>query len=61
MASGYASDTDATARAFRNGWFHTGDLLRRDADGHFYFVGRAKDVIRRRGENISAYEVEAPR
>jgi crotonobetaine/carnitine-CoA ligase len=58
MTPGYAGDTGATARAFRNGWFHTGDLLRRDADGCFYFVGRAKDVIRRRGENISAYEVE---
>jgi crotonobetaine/carnitine-CoA ligase len=39
-------------------WFHTGDLARRDADGYFYFVGRRTDSIRRRGENISAFEVE---
>jgi crotonobetaine/carnitine-CoA ligase len=44
--------------AFRNLWFHTGDLLKRDADGFLYFVGRRKDIVRRRGENISAAEVE---
>ena len=42
----------------RNLWFHTGDLLRRDADGYYSFVGRTSDSIRRRGENISAFEVE---
>ena len=42
----------------RNLWFHTGDLARCDDDGYFYFVGRRKDAIRRRGENISAFEVE---
>ncbi|PNB45764.1 ATP-dependent acyl-CoA ligase, partial [Pseudomonas sp. FW305-130] len=41
-----------------NGWFHTGDAFRRDADGYFYFVDRVKDAIRRRGENISSFEVE---
>ena len=41
-----------------NLWFHTGDLARRDDDGFYYFVGRRHDVIRRRGENISAFEVE---
>ena len=39
-------------------WFHSGDLMTRDSDGYFYFVDRKKDAIRRRGENISAYEVE---
>ncbi|HWJ10914.1 MAG TPA: hypothetical protein VNS46_16155, partial [Nocardioides sp.] len=47
-----------TVDAWRNLWFHTGDALRRDADGWFYFVDRFKDALRRRGENISSYEVE---
>lgn len=59
LATGYHRDAAATAAAFRDGWFRTGDLLRQDADGHFRFVGRAKDVVRRRGENIAAAEVEA--
>jgi crotonobetaine/carnitine-CoA ligase len=54
----YYGNPAATAEAFRDGWFHTGDLLRRDADGHHYFVSRLKDLIRRRGENISAFDVE---
>jgi crotonobetaine/carnitine-CoA ligase len=54
----YYGDAAATKQAFRDGWFHTGDLLRRDADGHHYFVSRLKDLIRRRGENISAFDVE---
>jgi crotonobetaine/carnitine-CoA ligase len=54
----YWSMPEATARAFRDGAFHTGDLGRLDADGYLYFHGRAHDAIRRRGENISAYEVE---
>jgi len=58
ISHGYHNDAVATARAWRNGWFHTGDLLRRDAAGSYYFVDRAKDSIRRRGENISAFEVE---
>ncbi|MCL4188076.1 MAG: AMP-binding protein [Rhodobacteraceae bacterium] len=45
--------------AFRNQWFHTGDSARRDADGYVYFVDRKKDAIRRRGENISSFEVES--
>jgi crotonobetaine/carnitine-CoA ligase len=56
--SGYYGMPDKTAEAFRNLWFHTGDGLRRDADGWFYFVDRLKDAIRRRGENISSYEIE---
>jgi crotonobetaine/carnitine-CoA ligase len=58
MNSGYHKDPAATARAWRNGWFHTGDAFREDADGDFTFVDRLKDAIRRRGENISSYEVE---
>jgi carnitine-CoA ligase len=55
---GYFGMPDRTAEAFRNLWLHTGDGLRRDADGWYYFVDRLKDTIRRRGENISSYEVE---
>ena len=44
--------------AFRDGWFLTGDLVRRDADGYFWFVARKKDIIRRRGENISGAELD---
>ena len=58
MSSGYYGMPEATAAANRNGWFHTGDLARRDADGYFYFVGRSTESIRRQGENISAFEVE---
>jgi len=56
---GYYKQPDATIRAFRNQWLHTGDLFRRDAEGNYFFVDRAKDSIRRRGENISSAEVEA--
>jgi crotonobetaine/carnitine-CoA ligase len=59
MNSGYYKNPQATAAAWRNGWFHTGDSFRRDAEGYFYFVDRKKDAIRRRGENISSFEVEA--
>lgn len=59
MNSGYHRNPEATAEAWRNGWFHTGDAFRRDAEGNFYFVDRVKDAIRRRGENISSFEVEA--
>lgn len=55
---GYFGMPDETLAVFRNQWFHTGDLLRQDTDGYFYFVGRNKDIVRRRGENISAAEVE---
>jgi crotonobetaine/carnitine-CoA ligase len=57
--SGYKDMPEATALAWRNGWFHTGDQLVVDASGDWVFVDRAKDTIRRRGENISSYEVEA--
>jgi crotonobetaine/carnitine-CoA ligase len=55
---GYYKNPEATARAWRNGWFHTGDAFRRDPEGNYYFVDRLKDAIRRRGENISSFEVE---
>lgn len=58
ILSDYYGNSAATADAFRDLWFHTGDLMRRDADGYFYFVGRLKDIIRRRGENISAFDLE---
>jgi crotonobetaine/carnitine-CoA ligase len=58
MADGYLGMPAETLAARRNLWFHTGDLARQDADGFFYFVGRRTDSIRRRGENISAFEVE---
>jgi crotonobetaine/carnitine-CoA ligase len=58
LTTGYYNDPEATTRAWRNGWFHTGDQLRMDADGNYYFLDRVKDSLRRRGENISSFEVE---
>ncbi|MFC5523143.1 AMP-binding protein [Polaromonas jejuensis] len=58
LMDGYFGMPEETLAAFRNLWFHTGDVLRADEDGYLYFVGRRKDVVRRRGENISAAEVE---
>ncbi|MGQ3031261.1 MAG: AMP-binding protein, partial [Ferrovibrionaceae bacterium] len=58
MNHGYYKNPEATARAWRNGWFHTGDGFRVDTAGNFFFVDRIKDAIRRRGENISSFEVE---
>jgi crotonobetaine/carnitine-CoA ligase len=55
---GYYGMPEKTVDAWRNLWFHTGDALRRDEDGWYYFVDRYKDALRRRGENISSYEVE---
>ncbi|HEX9834050.1 MAG TPA: hypothetical protein VGA66_13410 [Mycobacterium sp.] len=59
MNLGYVGLPEESMKAWRNGWFHTGDVFRVDADGNFYFVDRLKDAIRRRGENISSFEVEA--
>lgn len=59
MTKGYLNNPAATVTAWRNGWFHTGDAFRRDAGGNCYFADRIKDAIRRRGENISSYELEA--
>ena len=58
LLRGYWAMPEATLAALRDQWFHTGDVMRSDADGYFYFVGRTKDMVRRRGENISAAEVE---
>lgn len=58
ITTGYNAMPEATARAWRNGWFHTGDIFRKDREGNYYFIDRAKDAIRRRGENISSLEVE---
>jgi acyl-CoA synthetase (AMP-forming)/AMP-acid ligase II len=55
----YLKDREATEEAWAGGWFHTGDVVRQDAVGDFYFVDRKKNVIRRSGENISAVEVES--
>ncbi|GAB3200733.1 ATP-dependent acyl-CoA ligase [Nocardioides hungaricus] len=59
MFDGYYRDAEATAEKWKNLWFHTGDLGKIDEDGYFFFVDRKKDYLRRRGENISSYEVEA--
>lgn len=58
MLTDYYGMPDRTGEACRNLWFHTGDGLKRDDEGWFFFVDRLKDAIRRRGENISSYEVE---
>jgi crotonobetaine/carnitine-CoA ligase len=55
---GYWKNPAKTLESCRNLWFHTGDSFRTDADGNFYFVDRLNDAIRRRGENISSFEVE---
>ena len=59
MMAGYYKDPERTAEAVRDGWLRTGDVATRDADGEFFFVGRRKELIRRRGENVSPAEVEA--
>ncbi len=58
FAVGYFAAPDKTREAWRDGWFHSGDRVIRDSDGYFKFVDRLKDAIRRRGENISSFEVE---
>ena len=58
LAAGYHRDPQATAAVFRDGWLHTGDLVQLDGDGFAYFVDRAKDMIKRSGENVSAGEIE---
>lgn len=57
--SGYYKKPEETLELFKNFWVHTGDLGRMDKDGYFYFVDRKKQALRRRGENISSFEVEA--
>lgn len=57
--AGYFKNAEATEAAWHGGWFHTGDIVRRDPDGSLFFVDRKKNVIRRSGENIAAVEVES--
>ena len=57
--SGYLKDSQATDEAWAGGWFHTGDVVSRDAQGLYHFIDRRKNVIRRSGENIAAVEVES--
>jgi crotonobetaine/carnitine-CoA ligase len=57
--TGYYNKPEATLELFKNGWIHTGDLGRMDEDGYFYFLDRKKQALRRRGENISSFEVES--
>jgi crotonobetaine/carnitine-CoA ligase len=59
MFSGYYGRPEDTVEAWRNLWFHTGDRGRMDEDGFIYFIDRLKDNIRRRGENISSWEIES--
>jgi carnitine-CoA ligase len=59
MNAGYFEMPEKTAEAWEGGWFHTGDAFRVDERGNYFFVDRIKDAIRRRGENISSFEVEA--
>ncbi len=59
VMKGYFKNPEETARAMKNGWLHTGDYGRMDADGFVYFVDRKKDIVRRGGENIASMEVEA--
>lgn len=58
ITTGYYDRPDVTAHCFRNMWFHTGDRCWRDDGGYYYFLDRMKDAIRRRGENISAFDIE---
>ncbi|HSW17288.1 MAG TPA: AMP-binding protein, partial [Ramlibacter sp.] len=59
FTTGYQNQPEATAKAWRNGWFHTGDMFRQNDKGEFLYLDRSKDMIRRRGENISSVELEA--
>ncbi len=58
LMAGYLDNPDATAQTLRDGWLHTGDTVRADADGYLYFVDRRKDLIKRAGENVASTEVE---
>jgi crotonobetaine/carnitine-CoA ligase len=59
ISTEYLGMPDKTIESRRDLWFHTGDALRRDSQGWYYFVDRVKDALRRRGENISSFEVES--
>lgn len=59
LFAGYLDDSEMTAASFQDGWFRTGDLASRDADGRFRFAGHRSDVLRVSGESVSVVEVEA--
>jgi len=59
LMKGYYRNPEATAQTIRDGWLHSGDNARQDSDGYFHFVDRAKDMIKRSGENVAATEVES--
>ncbi len=59
MMKGYFKEPEKTREAIRNGWFYSGDYAYKDEDGYYFFVSRKKDIIRRKGENISTAEIEA--
>lgn len=58
LMQGYYKDPEQTAAAFRDGWFLSGDLIKRDSEGYYWFVARKKDIIRRRGENVAGAEID---
>ncbi len=58
LMDGYHGMPEATVKLWRNQWLHTGDALRREPDGQYVFIDRMKDAVRRRGENVSSFEVE---
>lgn len=58
MTLGYLNDPEQTAAAIEDGWFRTGDYVTHDADGYYFFIARKRDIIRRRGENISGAELD---
>lgn len=58
MMQGYFEDEEKTKETIRDGWFYTGDYAHKDEDGYLFFIDRKKDIVRRRGENISSSEVE---
>jgi fatty-acyl-CoA synthase len=58
VVNGYFNNEEANRRAFRNGWYHTGDVLIREKDGNYYFADRKKDIVKTGGENVSSQEIE---
>lgn len=59
LFNGYFNNDEANRSAFKDGWYHTGDLLKQDAVGHYYFVDRKKDLIRYKGRSVSSVAIEA--
>ncbi|HCS28212.1 MAG TPA: AMP-binding protein, partial [Spongiibacteraceae bacterium] len=59
LFNGYFNNEEANRSSFKDGWYHTGDLLKQDASGHYYFVDRKKDLIRYKGRSVSSVAIEA--